>query len=45
MNQSHTHTHTPELPGTKPPTRVHMKGFLAPAAQDVLVGHQCEERA
>jgi hypothetical protein len=32
-----------ELPGTKPPTRVHMERLKAPAvyvAEDGLVGHQ-----
>ena len=37
----------PELPGTKPPTRVHMEGPMAKAAyvaQDKLVEHQWEEQ-
>ena len=38
----------PELPGTKPPTRVHMEGPMDPAAyvaEDGLVSHQWEERS
>jgi hypothetical protein len=37
----------PELPGTKPPTRVHMEGLMAPAAyvaEGGLMWNQCEER-
>jgi hypothetical protein len=37
----------PELPGTKPPTRVHMEGPMAIAAyvaEEALIGHQWEER-
>jgi hypothetical protein len=37
----------PELPETKPPTKVHMVGLMAPVAyiaEDGLVGHQWEER-
>jgi hypothetical protein len=37
----------PELPGTKPPTKEHMVGLMAPdayAAEDGFVGHQWEER-
>jgi hypothetical protein len=36
-----------ELPETKPPTRVHMEGPMAPAthvAEDSLVRHQWEDR-
>jgi hypothetical protein len=38
---------TPQLPGTKPSTRVHMgepMSLGAYVAEDVLVGHQWQER-
>jgi hypothetical protein len=38
---------SPEVPGTKPPTRVHREGPMAPVAHVAeygLVGHQWEER-
>ena len=34
----------PELPGTKPPTRVHMEGPMAPAAYVAEKGHQWKGR-
>ena len=37
----------PQLPGTKPPTRVHMERPMAPAAyvaEGGLIRHQLEER-
>jgi hypothetical protein len=35
-----TNQYATEIPGTKPPTKVHMEGPMAPAAEDGLVGHQ-----
>ena len=38
---------SPELPGTKPPTRVHTEGPMTPAtyvAQDGLIYYQWEEK-
>jgi hypothetical protein len=43
-----TNQTNPELPGTKPPTRVHMEGHMPLAlfvAEDGLVGYQWEERS
>ena len=46
-NQTDPPLQPPDLPGTKPRTRVHMEGPMAPAtyvAEDGLVRHQWEER-
>jgi hypothetical protein len=42
-NKNISHPCPPDLPGTKPPTRVHMEGPMAPSpyvAEDDLLGHQ-----
>jgi hypothetical protein len=46
-NNNINQSEPPELPGTKPPTRVYMERTMAPAAyvaEDGLIWHPWEER-